>query len=168
MSTLGLPDVKPYLGIKSQMVDAEIEAFLDAAEASVARRIGPLTTTSVTSVVPGRRRGDGLPVPVTPVISVTSVTAESGSVVTVERVAGRAGVVYSESGFGEDYYTVVYQAGWAADAASLPSDVKQAVALELKYQWEVMRGVVKRGPEDTSKRVDELIRRIIGPGGFSS
>lgn len=159
---LTLPEVKPYLGIKSQISDSDIEGFLDAAEAATERRIGPLVARAQTSTV----RGSGscsLALPVTPLISVTSITGQSGTTVTPDRVsAGRAAVVYALTSFSESYYTVVYQVGHAASAPALAANIRQLVALELKYQWEVMRGQVQRGPDNTRLRADDLARDVMG------
>ena len=170
MSVLDLPTVKAYLGKVQNVDDAALPLFIEAAEAAIVNVCGPLVSTATTSVVEGSGQ-DMLTVPVLPIISVTSLTGESGTTVTPERVSGRAGVIYAESALSEDYYTVVYNAGWAADAASLPGDLKLAVCELVRHLWMTQRGTAQRGPDSVPgaayafpNRVTQLLSPYMSPG----
>lgn len=163
MTSLTLPDVKPYLGQMSNVSDAELAGFIAAAETAVEFRVGPLVVAERTAVVRGRGCAH-LTVPVGPIDGVTSVTGKSGSTVAVERFSGRAGVIYFESALSENYYTVVYDAGWAATAGAIPADLKQAVAWQVQLDWQSMRGKAQRGPDDLRARIAEKLSPYMGHG----
>lgn len=163
MTSLTRADVKPYLGQMSNVNDDELDGFVAAAEAAVESRVGPLVVSAQSSVVRGRGTCE-LVVPVVPIDAVTSVTGKSGSTVTVDRFSGRAGVIYFETALSEDYYTVVYTAGWAATAAAIPADLKQAVGWQVQLDWQSMRGKAQRGPDDLRARIAEKLGPYMGHG----
>ena len=170
MSVLDLPTVKAYLGSSQNINDAEVQVFIAAAESAIVQRVGPLVIAEQTSVVRGSGTCD-LALPVCPVASATSVTGKSGSTVAVDWISERAGVLHFESALSEDYYTVVYNAGWAADAASLPGDLKLAVCELTRHLWMTQRGTAQRGPDSVPgaayafpNRVTQLLSPYMSPG----
>lgn len=138
MSTVTLAEVKAHLNIDSVAYDDELQTFIDAAEAVIVQRVGPLTATTVTARVNG---GDGgLILPVLPALSVTSVTPVGGAALTVGDLyldSASALVTYvSGSRFASTSYDVVYQAG----RATLPADLKMAVLELVRHLWQTQRG----------------------------
>lgn len=133
MTIISAADVKPYLNMGASTVNnTEIDAMIPGVEAAVAQRIGPLASTATTKIVDGSGQCV-LSLPVYPIVSVTSVTGKSGSTVTVITDRGwDDGLLYSDSVFSEDYYTVVYNAG--RTVASM-DDVKQALAKLTAADW---------------------------------
>ena len=143
MSAVSLPDVKAHLGIEKDDDDTELQAILDAAEAAIAHRVGPLAPTTVTVRVPGAT--GPLSLPVRPVISLTSVTPSYGGALDVTRldVDPVTGLVayqgyYSSfvSYFPMAWYSVVYQAGFT----TLPADLVLAVKELVRHLWSPQRG----------------------------
>ncbi|MCB9415384.1 MAG: hypothetical protein H6526_08870 [Actinobacteria bacterium] len=171
MTTLTLADVKPYLGQSQNINDAEVQVFIAAAESAVEQRVGPLVIAEQTSVVRGSGTCD-LALPVCPVASATSVTGKSGSTVAVDWISERAGVLHFESALSEDYYTVVYNAGWAASAASVPADLLLAVKELVRHLYRTQRGPVpaQGGQEPAGaayafpNRVLQLLQPYMSPG----
>ena len=163
MAVLTLPELKRHLGAKATDDEADLLVLIDAAEAAVAQRCGPLASTETTVRVRG---GRSLVVP-SPVISVTSVTARSGAVVDAGSyyVLGDSGVIASDSGFAEDFYDVVYAAG----RATCPPDLLLAVREMARYMW-----LSRRGPaagiagSDTAvsalRRAEEFMAPYMRPG----
>ena len=134
MSVVTLAAARTYLNIDTGTPDAKIQPRLDAAETIIAQRVGPLSATAKTL----RVRGTGTTVLALPypVITVTSVTAKSGSVVTGTYLDTLAWTVEAESPFSEDYYTVVVSAG----RATLPGHLTEAVLLLTKHLYTAHRG----------------------------
>lgn len=136
MSVLTLAQGKAHLNITVATYDTEVQEFIDAAEAAIAKRVGPLASTSTTSRVAG---GCSLSLPVTPVISLTSVTPVNGSALTVAdlHVEANGDVTYNTGGsFTSASYDVVYAAG----RASVPADLLMAVKELLRHMWTTQRG----------------------------
>ena len=145
MSVLTLAEAKKHLNVTSTNEDDEIQATIDAAEATIAKRVGPLSATTVTRVVTSD--GGRLVLPVTPAISLTSIAAVYGGS-TVD-VAGlqldlAAGVVSSYTpsaySFSPVAYTVTYQAG----RTTLPDDLLYAVKELVRHLWRTQRGPTAR------------------------
>lgn len=176
MAVLSLSDARAHLNITSSDNDAELLGFIGAAEAALAKKVGPLESTSKTCRVRG---GDELVLPVTPAVSLTSVTPVGGTALTVGDLYldTESGVVtYSQGGtFGSTNYTVVYQAG----RATVPDDLLQAVKELVKHFWTTQRGGTKRPGSATSDaysntipgaayafpfRVEQLIAPHLQPG----
>ena len=145
-SVLQLADAKAFLNITVATYDAELQTFIDAAEAAVGRVTGPLQPTAITAVVRGGRT---LSLPTTPVISLTSVTDSSGGTITTSDLwATPDGVVSFPSpssyyGLGltfmAPYYTVVYQAGRTVSATT-NADLYTAVKEMVRHKWATQRG----------------------------
>lgn len=177
MSVLDLTTAKDHLNITGDAYDVKVQAALDAAEAAIARKVGPLTATAVTSRVSGR--SSALVLPTVPVVSVTSVTGSDSSTISVaDLVTDPAGVVeYATCGsFPAAAYTVVYQAG----RASLPADLEMAVLELLRHLWTTQRGGGTRPGSTPSEglsntlpgaaftfpiRVEQLIEAYVPLGG---
>mgnify|MGYP000119496192 FL=1 len=121
MAVLTLAELKRHLGAKASDDEADLTALIDAAEAAVAQKCGPLAATAKTRRVRGCTWTLVVP---GPVISVTSVTGKSGVVVDAGSydVWGDDGIITSDNGFPEEFYDVAYSAGRAA----CPADLKEA------------------------------------------
>lgn len=165
MSVLTLALAKTHLNITVSTFDAELQTFIDSAEAVIGQHCGPLTSTPTTArVVPHDTR---LPLPVTPAIDLTSVTPADGAALTLSDLYlnTAAGVVTYNAGtsFTARYYTVVYNAG----RSSVPADLLLADKELVRHLWATQRGSTARpGPAGSDTpgaahmlpfRVSELI-----------
>lgn len=177
MSTLTTAQAKAHLSISVSTYDSELQGVIDAAEAVITRRCGPLTSTAVTRSV--RSSGGAMLLPVIPALSLTSVTPVGGTALTLGDLYldTEAGLVTyaSGSGLAAGYYTVVYSAG----RSSVPDDLLLAVKELVRHFWETRRGPTRR-PGSTSSdatansipgaaymlpfRVSELIAPHMQPG----
>lgn len=177
MSVLLLADAKAHLNITATTHDAELQDMIDAAEAVISKRCGPLAPTATTSLV--RTSGLALVLPVTPVVSLTSVTPLGGGALTLADLTldGGAGVVTYTSGasFASSRYEVVYSAG----RATCPDDLLMAVKELVRHFWDTQRGPSRRPGSTASDaasntipgaayllpfRVSELIAPHLSPG----
>jgi hypothetical protein len=141
MSVVLLADVKRFGNFQAATQDTDIQTTIDAAEAIVARWIGPLTPTAVTE-----RFYDVstyISLHSFPVISVTSMTGTDGVPVDLSLydVDLTSGTIYPDTvgyliRFPLTRYTVVYQAGWS----SVPGNVKQAIMELTLNLWRPRRG----------------------------
>jgi hypothetical protein len=138
VSVLTLAQAKAFQDITVATYDTELQSFIDSAESAITKKVGPLTSTSVTKVVDGR--SSSLSLPVTPVVSLTSITGNAGEIVLPADVTVLPpGIIrYTNGGycFGSLWYTVVYTAG----RASCPPDLLDAVKWMVKSQWTSQRG----------------------------
>lgn len=176
MSVLKLADARRHLNITSGTHDGEIQRHIDAAEAVIAEKCGPLASTTVTERVRG---GRGLVLRQPPAISLTSVTPADGTALTLSDLYldGDAGVVTDESGacFTARHYDVVYEAG----RATVPHDLVAAIEELVRHTWMTQRGPTARPGSRESEsaantlpgagyllpfRVQELIAPHIQPG----
>lgn len=147
----------------------KLQETLDAAESYVARRTGcgnSLAVRSVTQRASGR--GYTLTLTTLPIVSVTSVTASDGTVLSVpdldiDTAAGLIGFSPLAQGyFGASSYTVVYQAGFTVLDPAYVGVVKEAT----REFWGAQRGgSVQSGggpPDDGTARaeVDRLIATL--------
>lgn len=146
MAVLDLPDAKAHLNITSTTHDAELPLFIAAAEAAVAKRVGPLEPTEVTERVRGGCAA--LSLSTLPVLEVTEVTDAGGGTVDVADLYVSDGLVVREDGggFASRWYDVTYSAGRAVDA--LPADLLQAVKELLRHLWRTQRGAVSGPGQD--------------------
>lgn len=174
MSTLTLTDAKAYLNITESSTDAELQVFIDAAESSIARQCGPLASTACTK----RARGGkcALVVPVTPLLTVSSVVPVNGAALDVTKLnVDPAGVIEYLTGgtFGYPFYDVTYTAG----RATVPADLLQGVKEHTAHLWKTQQGGTRRpGSTDTAAiagaaslftwRVEALIAPYV-QGGFA-
>jgi len=164
VSVLTLADAKADLGITENTFDAPLQAKIDSAEAVITKKCGPLAPIAKTNIVDGR--GQTLVLPITPVISLTSVVGSTGDTIAVgDLFLVPPGLVsYNMYGllspgywfFPSRYYTVVYQAG----RTTCPADLLEAVRELTRHLWLTQRGGVSRreGP------VDATLARVPGAG----
>lgn len=142
MSVLDLAAARTHLNITGSSYDTELQAFIDAAEATLAQRVGPLSTTSVTKRVPGF--GWSLHLPVYPAVSLTSVTPIGGTAITLTTLyleTNSGTVSRNDLGFfSSAAYDVVYTVGRSA----VPADLLMAVKKLLKFMWKDQRGGASR------------------------
>lgn len=153
MSVLGLDDAKAYLRMSSTENDAELQTFIDAAEAALARRVGPLAITSVTERVRGWR--DYLHVTTLPAVALTSVTPVGigGAILDANDLYLDAGGViqFVQTGlvtsgyFYAKFYDVVYTAGRAVTTTSF-GDLYMAIRELVRHLWTTQRGSGTRRP----------------------
>lgn len=138
MTVLTVPEAKKHLNITSGDYDDEIQDVIEAAEAAIAERVGPLEPTTYTTRVYGN--GGQLLLEHTPVVSLTSITPDYGSALTLTGIYTdqAAGVVSYTSGgyFPSTAQTVVYTAG----RATCPPDLLMAVKELVKHLWTTQRG----------------------------
>lgn len=150
MSALTLAQAKSHLNISGTTYDTELQGVIDAAEAVIAQRCGPLTPTTVTRRVEG---GYGLTLPVLPALTLTSVTPADGTALTLGDLyldTASGVVAYNGgSGFYTRYYTVVYTAG----RDSVPADLLFAVKELVRHLWETRRGPTRRPGSEPSESV---------------
>lgn len=147
MSTLTLVAAKAHLNINVDTYDATVQAFIDAAEAMIGERVGPLASTPVTCRV--KPNGCRLSLPTIPAVSLTSVTPADSAALTLSDLYLNtdAAVVTYNSGqsFTARYYVVVYQAG----RASIPADLLLAIKEQVRGMFEAsQRGDASRVGEE--------------------
>jgi hypothetical protein len=172
VSALTLADAKTHLNITTPDSDVELQVMIDSAEAVIAGLIGPLTSTVTTSVVDGR--GSVLVLPVTPVISLTSITGAAGDSVTTANLSiiPPGIVAYNMMGtndpglffFPSRWYTVVYNAG----RTTVPADLLLAIKELLRHLWQTQRGGAVRpgsGPDTQSPGylIPNRVAELLGP-----
>jgi hypothetical protein len=138
MSVLNLSEAKSHLNITTTINDGELQQHIDAAEAAIVEKCGPLTSVAVTERVRGG--GTGLVLRETPVVSLTSVTPVNGTAYDLDDLDldTSAGVIEWGSGarFQSGRYDVVYQAG----RASVPNDLLSAIKELVRHSWQTQRG----------------------------
>ena len=167
MSVLTLAEAKAHLNITTTTQDVELATFMDAAEAVIAKRCGPLTPVTTTCRVRG---GGSLVLPVVPAVSLTSVSPagwlDSVDVyfdtyeddygdplpVTDLYLNGAAGVVTHNLGgtFGAASYDVVYESG----RASIPEDLLLAVKELVRHLWSTSQRGGSRRPGSEAMAVN--------------
>jgi len=172
VSVINVSEAATFLGMGGAPA-AELTALqgrLDAAEAEVARKAGPLTPTQTTVRVRGG--GSSLALPVARVTSLVSVTPTGGGAalsLTGLSVDPDDSRVTGPGVFTAASYVVVCMAGWSAP---LPADLREAVLEQLRYRWEPQRGPTRRGqdkpappkPGQLAPRAAELVDAIPGAG----
>lgn len=137
MTVITLPEVEAHLNISDSGNGDELYAFIESAEAAIARRVGPLGPVTQSERVRGGGRFLMLSHP--PVISVTSVTSVEGAVTLPARLFVSSGgmVEFTQWGwFPSRFYDVVYQSG----RATLPDDLRLAVLETVRQLWSSQRG----------------------------
>lgn len=143
MSVLLLAEAKTHLNWSSALNDAELQEMIDAAEAVLAKHVGPLTSVATTVRVYGG--SCALALPRLPAVSLTSVTpSDGGSALTLGDLylnPGAGTVTYNSGAyFSARYYTVVYNAG----RATCPDDLLMAVKELVRHMWMTQRGGSRR------------------------
>lgn len=166
MSVLSLPLAKVHLNITREVNDAELQSFIDAAEAIIANYVGALTVGASTTVrVSG---GSQLVLPAAPLGTVTSITSADGQSVDLTTVSFNqaAGLVYFTDGWSQfcsTAYDVAFTSGWA----TVPADILLAIKELLRHLWAPQRGGGTRANSPTQSdaapgyllpyRVEQLI-----------
>lgn len=139
MSVLTLAEAKAHLNITDSGSDAELQTFVDAAEAALAARVGPLGPVTTSARVAGG--GRTLLLPVAPAVSITSVTPVGGTALTLSDLyldqTGGTVAYISDSPFTSYWYDVVYVAGRALNAC--PDDLLMADKELLRHMWTTQR-----------------------------
>ena len=139
---VSLAEMKKHLNMSGAGNDAELQRFIDVAEAALSNRVGPLTPVTVTE-----RHDGGAPLIVLRqprAVSLTSVTYADGTASTLSDydLDSDTGVLYWNYGTAGRFagsrrnVTVTYVAGWA----SLPLDLVDAVKELVRELWETQRG----------------------------
>jgi hypothetical protein len=141
VTVLELAAAKEHLNIRVATNDAELETFIDAAEAVLARWVGPLEPTPVTDRVAGY--GFGLHLPVFPALSLTSVTPVGGGALDL---AGLyldvpSGTVTRNDG--GQFTARAYDVAWVAGRDELPDDLLFADKELVRELWTTQRGTAR-------------------------
>lgn len=155
MSVLSLPAAQAHLSLNSGQYDNELQAMIDAAEAVIARRCGPLTSTATTARVRGA--SVGLTLPTAPAISLTSVTPVGGTAISLSDVylnVGAGRVTYNSGAvFSSCFYDVVYAAG----RSPCPADLLLAVKELVRHMWQTRRGPTRRPGSEPSEATSNTV-----------
>lgn len=150
MTVLDIADVKTYLNITAsdEEQDDKLTAMIEAAEAAIAERVGPLEPESRTVRITSANQYLFIP---SPAVELTSVTDSYG---TTTDVAGlhldkRAGIVTANDGtvFGSRWYDVTYMAG----RENCPPDLVLAAMEMVRHLWTTQRGPTRRPGASTSE-----------------
>ena len=141
MSVVTIEEAAAWCKVTDPANREALQDVLDSAEDAIGDEIGPLVAT----VVSERVRGGGgfLVLNRLPVVAVMTITGKSGSVTALgdTYVTPEWGMVELNSGstWSEEFYTVTYTHGHAADAASLPPRIRGYVREQTQHLWK-MRG----------------------------
>jgi hypothetical protein len=140
MSALVLSDAQEYLNTTAADA-AKLQAVIDAAEAAIGARVGPLSATATTRRVRTDYWCRTIALPVLPAISLTSVTYVGGAALTLadlylDTTNGLVSYTDGLTSFIPGWYEVVYQSG----RATLPSDLMLAVKELVRHMWTTQRG----------------------------
>lgn len=142
MSVLALADAKTHLNMTGtdEARDVELQAFIDAAEAAIGHRVGPLEPTEVTERV--RPAGSRvLSLATIPVLELTTVEPADGTAVNIANLdVTEGGIVrfLDDARFGSRYYDVTYSAG--RETGQCPKDLLLAVKELVRHLWTTQRG----------------------------
>jgi hypothetical protein len=143
MSVVDLEDVKAHLNITGDGNDTELQAFIDAAEAAIAAQVGPLEPETRTDRV--RSAAGTLVLPVSPVVSMTSVTNADTTEILVDDLyldTTAAVITYGDgvSWVTPGFYDVTYVAG----RETCPADLLLAIKELVRHLWQTQRGPTSR------------------------
>ena len=167
MSAITLDEALAYLRVAgaSTAVDRDlVQALIDTAETTVARYVGPLSSSAQSvAVVTG---GPTFVLPSTTVSAVASAVsvAASPTTVTTGFLIGVGGVV-TNTACAEGTWTVTYTAGWV----TLPAPVRTAVLELVKHLPRPQASARSTGPDSgpgylVPNRVRELLDPYVIPG----
>ena len=138
MSVLTLADAKTHLNITGSASDTELQTFIDAAEGVIAKQCGPLTLTVRTDRVSGG--SEGLVLPVTPVVSITSITPVLGTALTLSDLYVNTTTGIVEYTYGSSFWAREYDVTYTAGRATVPADLLMAVKEMTRHLWQSQRG----------------------------
>ena len=139
MSVLLLADAKAHLNEQTSANDVEIQAFIDASEAAIAAKIGPLAPVTKTERVRGGRVLIVSTTPITVLISVTPVFGTPLDATFLYMDAAAGVISYYASWFPLPYYDVAYTGGRTVTATANP-DIYQADKEMVRHLWMTQRG----------------------------
>lgn len=178
MTVLLIEDAKAHLNLDDATSDSEVWPYIRGAEAALARRVGPLEPTQITRRIPGRPyRGIGngrgtreLVLPVTPVISLVSVTPVNGTPYGITGLdVTPGGIVRFPTGWGwfaGAYFDVVWMAGRTVSSEE-NEDLYLAIQQLLLHYWMTQRGPsTRRGvpePRVLSGPMPDSVLELIAP-----
>ena len=139
MSVLEIADARKHLGITTTTQDAELQAIIDAAEAVIAGLVGPLSTETRTDRV--RSSSGSLVLPVSPVVSMTSVTNADTTALLVDDLYLDTAASVITYGDGVSWVTPgVYDVVYVAGRETCPPDLLLAVKELVRHLWQSQRG----------------------------
>lgn len=163
MSVLTLADAKTYLNVTTSNFDVELQTFIDSAEAAIAQRVGPLSTSTVTKRVPGF--GWSLHLPIYPAVSLTSVTPVGGSALTLSDLYLEPDVGNVSYNGGSFFSSAAYDVVYVAGRSPVPADLLMKVKATLKYLWTSQRGQATRpgpaGPDMTAVSLQTFLDGLL-------
>lgn len=141
MSVLSLDAAKAHLNVTGTKDDIEIAETIDAAEAAITKRVGPLEPTLKTVRVSG---GSALVLPTTPAVSLTSITPVNGAALTLADayLDSEAGVVLNM--WGGSFSSIAYDVAYVAGREDCPADLMLAVKELVRHLWKSQRGGAQR------------------------
>lgn len=180
MPVVDVAQVREHLSIEGTNLDTKLQPYIDGAIAAIGNLCGPLEPTTITRRVRGGGQDD-LSLPVTPAISITSLTPIGGTALDTNLMYldGEAGVVsylsgqpfrHHYAGFRTYGFDVVYVAGYDP----CPADLVMAVLELVRDLWTpAKRGPGRPGTRGTNrtantvpKTADEMpfeVQKLIAP-----
>lgn len=154
MTVLDLAAAKDHLGITGTGFDEKLTAMINAAEAAIAERVGPLEPTSRTVRVGPSNQYLFVP---SPAVSLTSVVDQDGTAVEVSslHLDSRTGIVTANNGsnFTGRWFDVTYLAG----RNPCPADLVLAVKEMVRHLWDTQRGPTRRPGSTASDTTSNTI-----------
>ncbi|MFF9084422.1 head-tail connector protein [Streptomyces rubiginosohelvolus] len=145
MALLTLAEAKAQLDYDGDANDAEIQAYIDALTPVIELHTGPVENRTVTETVNGR--GSLLALTQVPVVSLTSLTPQLSSGVSVEvsdvALDKDAGVIRRMDGasWSGGPWTAVYVAG----RGGVPPTINLAARILLQHLWRTQYGAARGG-----------------------
>lgn len=154
MPVVNPAEAKNYLRIAGAQDDFQIETVLDAAEAAVATRVGPLEPTPVTSRVDGGYTI--LRLPTYPLISVQSVTPSNGETLDVADLSYDAAGILKYATGSKFFTAQAYDVAYTAGRATLPNDLKVAVLELVRHLWQSQRASNRSGANQSTETANTI------------
>jgi hypothetical protein len=167
VSVVAVAEAQEWLNLSGQY-EYRLQAVIDAAEAAISRRVGPLEPTVFVDETVTATTGGGLILKNATVVEVTSATSNGTTTdITGWVLDGPAGLVATSTTYGYGYgygcgpaYVVTYTAGWAV----LPADLRLAVLEMIRHLWSsTQRGAGAGRVIDRGEQVSDGGRAFGGP-----
>lgn len=138
MAVLIVGDARDYLNIAGVETDAKIQDTIDAAQAAIEVKVGPLEPTVKTARVRGGNAS--LILPDYPVISVESITPSDTSTFDLaDLYVDATGVLSNIDGYSV-FTAAAYDVEYTAGRATCPGDLRRAVLELTRHLWQPQRG----------------------------